>query len=319
MIRVTLIGAGAHSRNHGGSLKQIRDARPEEVELAAVCDLDLGRARAYAELFGFERTYDDTDVMLKKEKPDCVVAVVPIAKVLEIGGKLLKTGIPVVLEKTPGLDSAETRELLRIAREHHAPHMVSFNRRFIPALLRAREWIASNGDRPPKLVHARMLRNRRREPQFAVGTGIHVIDAVLSLLGEPKRVVSWKLPTFYENVFLYAAQIFTGNDDVGQFTISPVVGRKEETYEIHGADYCIFIDAFASTIRVFDEGHEALTWAPPEGSPEYLLNGTLGETEAFLAAVEKGAPFAPSLEESLLSMLAAEAILRGGETEIGAE
>ena len=319
MVRVTLIGAGAHSRNHGGSLKHIRNARPDQVELVAVCDLDLDRARAYAELFGFERAYDSIAAMLKKEKPDCVIAIVPIPKTLEVGGELLETGIPVVLEKTPGLDSTETRELLGIAREHRAPHMVSFNRRFIPGLVRAREWLASNGDRPPKLVHARMLRNRRREPQFAVGTGIHLIDAVLSLLGAPKRVVSWKLPTIYESVYLYAAQIFTRNDDVGQFTISPVVGRKEETYEIHGEDYCIFIDAFASSIRVFDEGAEVLTWAPPDGSPEYLLNGTLGETEAFLAAVEAGGPFAPGLGESLLSMLAAEAVLKGGETEIEAE
>lgn len=318
MIRVTLIGAGAHSRNHGASLKILRARRPDEIELAAVCDLVADRARAYADMFGFARTYTDIDTMLAQEKPDCVMAIVPIPALLEVGAKLLRTGIPVVLEKTPGKDSGETRELLRVARECGTGHMVSFNRRFNPGVVRAREWLAANADRPPKVAVGRLLRSRRNRPMFAVNTGIHCVDTLLSLVGTPERVACDRLPTRHEGIYVFDARVNCSNGAVADFILSPLASEVEETYELYGDGYSVKVDAFTGAMRVADVDGQITESRPRSGAPDAFTNGTLRETKAFLDAVAAGEGFGPDLEEALLSMLTAEAILRGGETEIRA-
>ena len=62
MIRVCIIGAGGHSRSHHGpSLRQLRDERPDEIELAAVIANDRGQS-AHLEILpdagAMEETYE---------------------------------------------------------------------------------------------------------------------------------------------------------------------------------------------------------------------------------------------------------------------
>ena len=42
-LRICVIGAGGHSQFHGQALARIRSERPNELQLAAVCDLDAAR------------------------------------------------------------------------------------------------------------------------------------------------------------------------------------------------------------------------------------------------------------------------------------
>ncbi len=290
---------------------------PGIVELAAVCDLDEARARKYAEEFGFADTYTDMAEMLEEEQIDGLVAVTPIALTEQIAGALLPHGIPLVIEKPPGETSEATRRLLAVAEASGTPHMISFNRRFSPAIMKARQWLAENAaDRPPQVVLARMLRHNRRESNFVTGTAIHAIDTVISLLDMPLHVSATNLATGTPGAFLTQACVsFTGGARA-HFIVSPVVGTVAETYEIHGEDYAIAADTGPCTLRIWDAGEEVLLWsAPPDAPPEYV-NGTLGETEAFVSAVGAGEGFGPDLGEALVSVETAEAIEAGGETNL---
>ena len=290
---------------------------PGIVELAAVCDLDEARARKYAEEFGFADTYTDMAEMLEEEQIDGLVAVTPIALTEQIAGALLPHGIPLVIEKPPGETSEATRRLLAVAEASGTPHMISFNRRFSPAIMKARQWLAENAaDRPPQVVLARMLRHNRRESNFVTGTAIHAIDTVISLLDMPLHVSATNLATGTPGAFLTQACVsFTGGARA-HFIVSPVVGTVAETYEIHGEDYAIAADTGPCTLRIWDAGEEVLLWsAPPDAPPEYV-NGTLGATEAFVSAVGAGEGFGPDLGEALVSVETAEAIAAGGETNL---
>src|SRR4051794_39721503 len=69
-LKACFIGAGGHSyRNIYPSL------RYAPVDLAAVCDVDGGRAAQYARLFGAGRSYTDHREMLAAEKPEVVFIV----------------------------------------------------------------------------------------------------------------------------------------------------------------------------------------------------------------------------------------------------
>ena len=122
--------------------------------------------------------------MLEAEKPGAVVAVSPMELTLPIASQVLRAGIPVLVEKPPGLSVREATQLVEVARDTQTPHMVSFNRRFSPAILKAKEWLAARSpSRPVRLVSARMFRHKRREENFVAHTGIHLTDTVLSFTG----------------------------------------------------------------------------------------------------------------------------------------
>jgi len=84
-MRIAVVGAGSHSRNnHGPALKAIKAQHPDQIELAAVCDIDLPKAQAYAQRFGFAGSYDSLEDMLAHEQLDGIVAVTPVSLTAEI-------------------------------------------------------------------------------------------------------------------------------------------------------------------------------------------------------------------------------------------
>lgn len=318
MIRIGVLGAGGHSSGeHGPALAAVAAARPELVELAAVCDLQIEKARTYAERFGFSRAYTDIEQMLDAQNLNALVAVTPIVLTEQIAGSLLPRGIPLVIEKPPGPDSASARRLLQIARETGTPHMVSFNRRFSPAVARARKWLAEHAaDRPPQVVLGRMVRYNRTEDAFVTGTGIHLIDAVISVLGRPVRVWSENLPTADPTAFFTQSHISFESGARACCIISPVSGVRHESYEIHGRDWCIQADSWQGALRIWDCDRLVEDWSAPDGWGLPHISGTVGETEALVDALSEGAPLKPDLADALQSLLVAEAIAAGGEREV---
>ncbi len=320
-LRIGVIGAGNHSAlHHGSSLASLARSRPGDVDLAAVCDLDASKAREYAQRFGFAKTYTDYRAMLAAEHLDGIVAVTPVSATATVAADLLPRRIPLVIEKPTGETAADTRRLLGIARSNGSPHMVSFNRRYIPAVRKAREWLAGPGaGRPPKLVVGRMLRHARREKAFVSGTGIHLIDTIVSFLGAPLGASTCRAPTADPDRWLWDTLLDFGDGTSASVIISPVVGTEEETVEIHGQDYAIRIDTVRCSIRIADGGKEALAWETPADAEYALVCGALPETEAFLAAIRGGKGFWPDLRDSLVTMATAEAIEAGGEVRIQTE
>jgi len=321
MIRIAVLGAGGHSRReHGPALITLKAELGEELELAAVCDLDRDKAAAYATQFGFDKTYTDLDAMLDTERPDGLIAVTPIALTESLVSALLPQKTPLLIEKPPGENSAATRRLLKIEEDTGTPHMISFNRRFCPAVEKARAWLEEHAAaRPPYLVLGRMLRPKRREANFAVGTGIHLIDCVLSFLGRPDKVAAQRRPGPVEGAFSFTASAGFPGDARALFVISPEAGVHEETYEIHGVGYCIQIDAFHCGIRVFQENTETFAWqAPPDSGVEFL-SGTAGETRAFIRCLRDGTAMSPTLADGLVSMLVAEAVQEGKDRRTDAQ
>ncbi|MBI4607008.1 MAG: Gfo/Idh/MocA family oxidoreductase [Planctomycetes bacterium] len=102
-LRFALIGCGAVAKKHAEAILRIEDA-----ELAAVCDLDLGRARTLAEKYGVP-CYDDHDAMLASEKVDVVTVLTPTGDHAPRVLALVKHGKHIVLEKplTLRLDDAD--------------------------------------------------------------------------------------------------------------------------------------------------------------------------------------------------------------------
>lgn len=317
MARIALLGAGSHSyANHGAALKYIKDETPEAVQLVAVCDIDQQKADRYAEAFGFDSACTDIDRLLDEGEIDGLILITPVELTEDLATRLLPHGIPLVIEKPPGVDGMAARRLAAAARESGIPHMVSMNRRFSPALVQARRWLDENAaDRPPAVCIARMLRHNRSEAEFTVWTGIHLVDAALSMMGRPLSVRASKTASRHEGAFYSRAEVNTELGAVYCF-LSSAVGVCEESYEFHGADYCVQVDTWNCALQVFEGSKPVLQWRADPDKPPAWVNGTVGEMRAFIDAIEGRSEFTPTLDDALLSVLTAEALDRGGDSAI---
>src|SRR5215472_3397885 len=103
MIRIGLIGCGAHAESgHAIPLARYKAAHPDEIQLAAVCDLHIERAFHFSRKYGFVAAYRNVDEMLSQENLDGCIAVVPPENISELGVKLLNLGMACVVEKPLG-------------------------------------------------------------------------------------------------------------------------------------------------------------------------------------------------------------------------
>ncbi|MFH1570771.1 MAG: Gfo/Idh/MocA family oxidoreductase [Gemmatimonadota bacterium] len=319
MKRIGVLGAGSHSStNHGPALREYARQHPGQIELAAVCDLDEGRARAYARQFGFAEVYTDLGRMVDGARLDGLVAVTPMERTEELATRVLELGLPLVVEKPPGVGLAGAVALAAAARHTQTPHMVSFNRRFSPALTRARQWMAARGATPQMIV-SRMLRCRRTEPFFVRDTGIHAIDAVLSLTGPAQEVATTVRLLARSEARLHEARLAAAGGLVATFLFAPDAGLKEETVELVGEGFRVWVDFGRSAVTVHEGDAVALEWRATPGTEEHELSGSYDETAAFVAALAGRGPWSPTLEDALASMAVAAAIDSGGRSAFGRE
>src|ERR1035438_7624922 len=196
-LKICMVGCGSFARQcHGPAQRGYRASHPN-AELAACCDVDPGRSREYSEAFGFARCYSDTRAMLSDESPDAVVMAVPPAAACAEACPVLERGIPLLLEKPPGMTAGELGRLIAAAGEGggKAPLLlekprgmtagelgrliaaagkgggkaqVGFNRRYMPVMRSARGSL--DGAFPPGSVGRidyEMVRLDRWDPDFS--------------------------------------------------------------------------------------------------------------------------------------------------------
>ncbi len=123
--RYGIIGAGKNAEK-----KHINGYRHLPcIELVAVCDVDIGRAKRIAETYGFARVYADYGEMLRNEELDIVSVCAPNAMHAEIAIQALGAGVNVHCEKPMALNGSEARRMLAAQQASGKALMVGLNNR----------------------------------------------------------------------------------------------------------------------------------------------------------------------------------------------
>jgi len=307
-LKLVVVGAGNHSqRNHLPALARYRSAHPGQVTLAGLCDLRRQHAQAMADTYGFARTYVDLDDMLRTERPDGCIAVTPIAVTAGISARVIRAGVPLLMEKPPGATLTEAKQLVDLAERNRAQVMVSMNRRFDPAICAARSWW---GERKIRYVRGCIARIDRSEPEFAYGTAIHPLDAMRAIAGD---IASYRVQVqTVGGARWYVVHLQSEAGAQGVLEVLPTAGVQSESYAWCGEG--AYVEARAGEhdvglARCWQGGTLALQYDPPGGQPLYVQNGTYGEAVAFLSALNSGAPVHPSLREVLQSVEVCQAMM----------
>lgn len=123
-LKIALIGAGTWAREHA----RIFSARPD-VEFVAVCGRSSEKTDARAAEFGV-RGYTDIDAMLRMEKPDLVAICLPNQAHYEPTLRVIRAGVPLLVEKPFVFDLREADVLLEEARNRGLFFAINFNHHY---------------------------------------------------------------------------------------------------------------------------------------------------------------------------------------------
>ena len=138
-LRVGIIGGGAIAQvAHLPVLKKLKT-----VEVQAICDTDLPKARALADRFGVKDALDDIEDLLRNEELDAVVISSPNhlheAHVLAA----LSANLHVLVEKPLTVTSASVQRILKAAEKRDRIVMVGMNHRYRPDVQIVRSFVQS--------------------------------------------------------------------------------------------------------------------------------------------------------------------------------
>jgi predicted dehydrogenase len=196
-LRVGIVGGGAIAQvAHLPTLKKVKS-----VEVVAICDTDLPKARALADRFGVPDALDDIEDLLRT--PGIQAAVICSPNHLHESHILaaLSADLHVLVEKPLAMSAASVQRIMRAAEKRDRLVMVGMNHRYRPDVQIVRSFVQSGELGRVESVRGswhvfRPSRNqlgwRQRRDQAGGGAmldlGLSILDLGLWLGGTPAPV-----------------------------------------------------------------------------------------------------------------------------------
>lgn len=144
-----LIGTGGIVKSFLTGLRAARGARP-----AAVASRSQEKADAFAKKYGIEKGYGNVDEMLADPEIQVVYIGTPHTTHKEYALKAIAAGKAVLCEKPVTINASEMKEIVEAARQHHVFFMEAMWTRFLPAVVKVRDWIAGGAIGEVKMMEA---------------------------------------------------------------------------------------------------------------------------------------------------------------------
>jgi len=273
-VRVALVGVGGISQ----VVRIPAILKMEDVELAALCEIDEAKLGVVAEKFGINNVYFDMQNLLKSEKLDGIFICTPNNFHYPMALLALEYGIPVLVEKPMALNTEQASRLTEMSEETGVKLVVGMNNRFRDDAIILKDFLEKNELGKPFYVKCGWLRRWGRQPHqlwmndrrisgggVMMDMGIQLIDLALWLMGKPA--------VKYVRSFLY--NIFENSDveDSGLAVIETVddaVITVEVSWRMHlekDMNYTHVFGkqggAFMNPLRLFKEMHGNLVNVTP--------------------------------------------------------
>jgi predicted dehydrogenase len=193
-IKIGIIGAGGISGAHISGYKEC-----DNVELYAVCDINEQRANDKAEEHGFTHVFTDYNEMLKLPELDAVSVCTWNNVHAPATIAALKAGKHVLCEKPMALNSEEAKAMKKVADESGKLLMIGFVRRHGNDAKILKDFIDAGDLGEIYYTKANYIRRygnpggwfsdkSRSGGGPLIDLGVHVIDLVRYLSGNPKPV-----------------------------------------------------------------------------------------------------------------------------------
>jgi len=247
----------------------------------------------------------------------------PPAQITTIAEKILSSGVPLLMEKPPGETKNDTLRLIEAAEKSGALHLVAFNRRYSPLIIKMHEVSASLIEESGSMqsLQYNMFRIRRTEADFSV-TAIHAVDTVRYICDSDYKTLSFNYRPYQklgEGVSDIHLNGVMNNGTVVTLNICPVAGINSESAVMHFHNHSIYTDHIGTAL--YPDGRfmhvhnnnivSNITYADiPDGTERFEREGFYYENKLFFNAVLTGNTPPGSLTSALQSVEIADCIRR---------
>jgi virulence factor len=310
-VRVAMIGAGRMAtRVHYPSLASF-----EDVEIAAVCDLDPARLESVAETYGIARRYTDYRRMVEEVAPDAVYVIGPPHLMYDIWMWCLARGLNLFIEKPMGITLHQARALAYMAERHGCITQVDFQRRSCPLAVRLRDACLERGP----IVHA-VCRFYKSQIEPFLGAydhmmddGVHAIDTLRWMCGgEVVEIASAMKSVGVPDRNFIAAMLHFDTGATGLLLNSWSSGRRIFSVEMHAPGICAEADLEGMGHLYADGDTTGIAYdtRTVAGSDDFhVFGGFCAKNREFIDAVRTGTPPSSNFADAVKTMEVAERIL----------
>jgi predicted dehydrogenase len=153
-INVAIIGSGFMGAAHMDALRRVPG-----VNVVAIASIDAPRARELADQFGVPHVFEDWRALLDRPDVHAVHNCTPNNLHYAVNKALIEAGKHVLSEKPLTMTSAESTDLVRLARERGVVTAINFNYRGYPLVQQARGMIQRGELGELFLVHGHYLQD----------------------------------------------------------------------------------------------------------------------------------------------------------------
>jgi predicted dehydrogenase len=307
-----MIGAGRLANQvHYPSLASFDD-----VEIAAICDLDPERLHDTANKYGIEKRFVDYRKMIAEVAPDGVYAIGQPHLMYDIWLWCLEQGLNLYIEKPPGLTRHQAEVLAYLADRKELITQVSFQRRASPLLGKLRAACLERGP----IVHA-VCEFYKPGPQPYLAArdrmlddGVHAIDTVRWMCGGDVVGVESRCKRIgTPDINWIGALLHFDNGSTGVVLTNWASGRRIFRVELHapGIAADADVEGQAHLFTAGDTQGQALHAREAAGSDElYVFGGFRAKNREFVDSLRAGRELTSSpFRDALKTMEVAETIL----------
>lgn len=316
-LKVGVIGCGGHAQSHFAMIK----AEPR-MKLVAIAELDEARRAEAQAKHQPEVAFRDYRDLLDKTQLDVVYVVTLAGHLLSIVQECLGRNLHTSIEKAPGYNTAETRQMVAAAQQSKGKAIVSFNRRYLPEILAVRRLaqerggavqVAANYHKPP----SGMVPADRQDvvPPELTSDAIHHVDLIRWMTGrtqaEARPAVevyahTWRgagVPAPHHN-----AVIKFDEHTHGVMMSHFGVGYRIQSAEVHADELSAYLELTGKPkVTLYLDGKlvaEPLDLAPV-GGPEF------NETRHFVDCILNDTEPWSTIDDAVKTMELCEAIVAG--------
>lgn len=242
-VRVGVVGVGRWGRNHVRVLKELEVEGL--VELCAVCDVNVERAREIASEFRIPHVVSSVDEFSKLV--DAAVVAVPIEYLYSVSRELLSAGVHVLIEKPVATSVRELDDLIRVSESKGVFAMPGYIMRFNPVAERLREIYSKT--KVFYVVSRRLSRRPQHMRKYSIllDLAVHDIDLCMYITDTMRvQVKSGFVKRLYEDDVVIA--VLEANSALCHIHVDGLSLAKVREIELIGDEMFVRGDTDALTV-----------------------------------------------------------------------
>jgi predicted dehydrogenase len=319
-LKIGVIGYGGHARSHFSMI-----ADEPRLRLEGIAEINAERRESASKEWGSAQIFADYQQMLDSCDLDLVHVITMPGHLQKIVLDCLERGLHTSVEKSPGMNSAETATMAAAAQSSKGKAIVSLNRRYLPQVLAARQAVQERGG----AVHCGATYNKPLinmvgpkwagvAPDPIICDAIHHVDLLRWLAGGSQSEAALAVAVYAEvkdgerpGTHRHNAVIHFGTGAIATMMCHYGVGYRIQRAEVHAEDLSIYMDLTGEPRCEFYDGQQE--GRDPQAPLDLEAVGGAGYNEVrhFVDCIlEDRTPWS-TLDDAVHTMRLCEAIRRG--------